>query len=125
MPAVRTFQDRVEKYQLKYPDAATQTARLTAVRDIMLLRFEAGSAPVADAIDTVRNIVESAGVPSGQHGVYYAFAQKLVKLMFSHSGLTLQYEVAGLKKYFATGLGADPRILDQIITAFLGSVPPY
>jgi hypothetical protein len=125
MPLVRKIADRLEKYNIKYPDAATQTARITAVKPIMDLRYQAASSPIVNVVDTVRGIIESAGVPSGFHGIYYAFGQILAKLMFSHSGATLNKEVVGLKNMWVTAYGADPAILDQIITAVLGTVPPY
>jgi hypothetical protein len=125
MPGVRTFSDRIEKYRLKYPDAATMTARLTAVKPLMDLRYQAASSPIVNAVAVVRNIVESSGVPSGLHGMYYAFGQLIAKLQFSHSGATLNAEVTGLKNYFVTAFKADPAILNKIITALLGGTPPY
>jgi len=125
MPFVRKIADRLEKYELKYPDAATMTARITAVKPIMDLRYEAASSPTANVVDIVRGIVESEGVPSGLHGIYYAFGQILAKLMFSHFGPTLNKEIVGLKQMFVTAYGADAVILDRIITAVLGAVPPY
>jgi hypothetical protein len=126
MPFVRRFADRVEKYQTKYPtDAAVITAKITAVKSIMDLRYEAASSPVVNVVSIVRNIVESEGVPSGQHALYYSFGQILAKLMFSHSGATLSKEISGLKQMWVTAYKADAAILDKIITAVLGAVPPY
>jgi len=125
MPTVRKLADRLEKYSVKYPDATTMTSRLTAVQSLMNLRYEAASSPIANIIDIVRGIIEPAGVPSGLHALYYSFGQKIAKLQFSHTGATLDKEIAGLKNMWVTAYGADPKILDQIITAILGSVPPY
>ncbi|MCC6050627.1 MAG: hypothetical protein LM580_07960 [Thermofilum sp.] len=125
MPFVRKIADRLEKYSIKYPDATTQTARLTAVKSIMDLRYQAASSPIVNVVDIVRGILEGEGVPSGLHGMYYAFGQALAKLQFSHTGATLNKEVAGLKNMWVTAYKADAAILDKIITAILGAVPPY
>jgi len=124
MPGVRKFREMVEKYELKY-DGANVTARLTAVVDIKNARYESASSPVVNIVETVRSILESSGVPAGLHGSYYAFAQKLAKLTFSHSGPTLDLLVSGLKSYFVTAHKLDTNILDKIILAVLGAVPPY
>ncbi len=124
MPGVRRFREMREKYELKY-DGANVTARLTAVKEIMDARYEAASSPVVNVVETVRSILETNGVPAGLHGTYYAFAQELAKLMFSHSGATLDLLVAGKKSYYITAHGLDPTILDKIILAVLGAVPPY
>jgi len=123
MPRVRGILDRVQKYELKYADATTMSARITAVKEIMDLRYEAASSPIVNVVEVVRGIVESEGVPSGLHGMYYAFGEMLAKAMFSHSGATLEKEVLGLKAYFTTAFGADATVLDAIITAVLGYVP--
>jgi hypothetical protein len=125
MPTVRKLADRLEKYNIKYPDATTMTSRITAVKPLMDLRYEAGSSPVANVVDIVRGIIEPAGVPSGLHALYYSFGQIIAKLQFSHTGGTLNKEIIGLKNMWVTAYGADPDILDQIITAILGAVPPY
>ena len=125
MPLVRRLLDRIEKYDLKYPDAATMTARLTAVKPLMDARYEAASSPIVNVIDVVRHILEDTGVPSGLHGLYYAFGEIIAKLMFSHSGATLNKEIVGLKSFWVTAYKADPTILDKIVTALLGAAPPY
>jgi hypothetical protein len=125
MPFVRKIADRLEKYSIKYPDATTQTARITAVKPIMDLRYQAASSPIVNVVDIVRGILEGEGVPSGLHGMYYAFGQILAKLQFSHTGATLNKEIAGLKNMWVTAYKADAEILDKIITAILGAVPPY
>jgi hypothetical protein len=125
MPFVRKIADRLEKYDIKYPDAATMTARITAVKPIMDLRYQAASSPIVNVVDIVRGIIESEGVPTGLHALYYAFGQILAKLMFSHTGATLNKEIVGLKNMWVIAYGADAKILDKIITAVLGAVPPY
>ena len=124
MPGVRRFREMREKYVLKY-DGDNVTARITAVKDIMDARYESASSPVVNVVETVRSILETNGVPAGLHGPYYAFAQELARLMFSHSGATLDFLVAGKKSYYITAHGLDATILDKIILAVLGAVPPY
>ncbi len=124
MPIVRTFADAREKYVTKY-DGANVTARLTAVGEIKNRRYQAGSSTIYNIVETVRGILESSGVPALAHGMYYAFAQKITKLTFSHSGATLSQMVSGLKAQWVTAYKADPAILDKIILAVLGTVPPY
>lgn len=125
MPGVRDVRDRLEKYGLKYPDAATMTARITAVKTLMDLRYEGASSPIVNVVDAVRSILEAEGVPAGMHGVYYAFAQMLQKALFSHSDATLGKVASGLKSYFVTAFGAEESIIDAILLAVLGTVPPY
>jgi hypothetical protein len=125
MPFVRKIADRLEKYEIKYPDATTMTARITAVKSLMDLRYQAASSPIVNVVDIVRGIIESEGVPTGLHALYYAFGQILAKLMFSHTGATLNKEIVGLKQMWVTAYGADAAILDRIVTAILGAVPPY
>jgi hypothetical protein len=125
MPFVRKIADRLEKYEAKYPDATTMTARITAVKSLMDLRYESASSPIVNVVDIVRGIIESEGVPSGLHALYYAFGQKVAAAMFSHTGPTLNKEIVGLKNMWVTAYGADTEILDRIVTAILGAVPPY
>jgi len=125
VPGVRGVRARLEKYDLKYPDAATMTARITAVKSLMDLRYESASSPMVNVVSVVRSILEAEGVPAGLHGMYYAFGQMLQKAIFSHSGATLNKYAAGLKSYFVTAFGADAEIIDKILVAVLGSAPPY
>jgi len=125
MPFVRKIADRLEKYALKYADAATMTAKLTAVKGLMDIRYEAGSSPIVNVVDIVRGIIESEGVPTGLHAMYYAFGQVVARLQFSHTGATLNKEIVGLKNMWVSAYNADATILDKIVTALLGAVPPY
>jgi len=118
MPIVKTLSDRVEKFRLKTP--ADQTgARYGAVKDIAVGRYVEGAGIITAVRERVREILEREGVPSGFHGVYYAFGFKLTKAALSHSGATLQAIVAGLKEWFVAK-GADPAILDKIINLIIG-----
>jgi len=117
--------ERYTKYNVKYPDATTMTARLTAVQTIMQTRYQAGQSPVYNAVEATRNILETHGVPAGLHGVYYAFAQELARNAMSHSGATLSKIVSGLKQKYVTAHNADPAILDAIVNVVIGGLPPY
>jgi len=124
MPGVKRFGDMREKYELKY-DGANVTTALTAVEEIKNRRYEAFSSPIVNIIETVRPILEANGVPAGQHGIYYAFAQVIQSKAFSHSGATLDSIIAGKKSEWITAHKADPTILDKIILAIIGTLPPY
>jgi len=126
MPIVKSrISDRYAKYALKYPDATTMTGRLTAVKEIMDLRYQAGSSVIYNAVEATRNILESKGVPTGLHGAYYAFAQELVQETFSHSGAVLNAIISGLKQKYVTAHGLDAKILDEIVKTVVGVLPPY
>lgn len=124
MPGVRRFRDMREKYEIKY-DGANVTTVLTNVLPLLLSRYEGASSPVVNTVETVRSILETSGVPAGLHGIYYSFAQELAKMMFSHSGPTLDLLISGKKAYYVTAHKADPKVLDKIILSILGAVPPY
>jgi len=124
MPIVKRFQDMKAKYEKKY-DGANVTTRLTAVKTLMDSRYEGAVSSIYNIVETVRDILSSEGVPTGQWAPYLAFGQILGKLMYSHSNVTLQKEVSGVKSYFVTAHKCDPAILDKIIEAVIGAVPPY
>jgi len=124
MPIVKRLGDMRAKYEAKY-DGTNVTNRLTAVKPIMEARYESATAAIYNAVEVTRNILSEEGVPTGLWAPYIAFAQIVAKTMFSHSGLTLQKEVSGVKSYFVTAQKCDPAILDRIIEALIGAVPPY
>jgi len=124
MPKVRSFMDMKEKYEVKYRGDIV-TARLTAVAEIKNSRYEAASSVIYNAIETARDILSTEGVPTGQWAPYIAFAEILAKLTFSHKNLTLLKEVSGVKAYFVTAHSCDAKILDKIVQAIIGTVPPY
>ncbi len=114
----KTLQDRFEKFTAKTsPDV--MGARYAASKDIALPRFLEGSSAMAAIIELSRNILETAGVPAGQQGVYFAFAQKARKAAWSHSGTTLQNFIEGLKAEFVAK-GCDPAVLDKIAALIAG-----
>jgi len=124
MGIVKSFKDMHQKYYLKY-DGTNVTTRLTAVKDLMDARYEGAVSTIYNVVETVRDILSAEGVPTGLWAKYMSFAQIVAKLTFSHKDLTLQKEIAGVKNYFVTAYKADPAILDRIVEAIIGIVPPY
>lgn len=120
----RKARDMFEKYPLKY-DGENVTTKLTAVKPLMELRYEAASSVIDTAVEAARSILSAKGVPTGQWAIYIAFAEILASKTLKHKGATLDAEASGLKQYFVTAHGADPAILDEIITAIIGAVPAY
>jgi len=118
MPLVKGLKERFEKYTVKTPPDITG-ARYAASKTIAVKRQLAGAGPIAEIIELTRNILESKGVPAGQHGVYYAFVEKIRKAAFSHSGTTLSNYIAGLKASF-TQKGCDPTVLDTLAKLIVG-----
>jgi len=124
MPIVKRLVDMHRKYELKY-DGTNVTNRLTNLKEIMDIRYESAQSIVYEVVETTRNILSEEGVPTGQWATYISFAEQLARLTFSHKGLTLEKEANGLKSYYITAYKADPTILDRILEAVLGAVPPY
>ena len=124
MPIVKRLQDMYEKYYTKYDGDNVRTT-FAAVSSIMYARYEGAMSPIYNVVETVRDILTSNGVPTGLHGMYYAFAQIIARMTFSHKAKTLQTEISGVKNYFITAYKADPKILDAIIQAVIGTLPPY
>jgi hypothetical protein len=118
MPLVKGLKERYEKFTAKTPPDVTG-ARYAASKPIAVKRELAGAGPISEIIELTRNILESKGVPAGQHGVYYAFVEKIRKAAFSHSGATLTAYVNGLKAAFAQK-GCDPAILDTLSKLIVG-----
>jgi len=121
MPLVKGLRDRVDKFSAKTPADQTGT-RYGAVKDIAVGRFTEWASGPVEFRELVRNVLEKEGVPAGQQGMYYAFAFKCRKALFSHSGPTLKAVINGLINDFTTGKGADPAILKKIATMILGEV---
>jgi hypothetical protein len=119
MPLVKGLKERYEKFTAKTPPDVVG-ARYAASKAIAYKRELAGAGAIAEVIELARNILESKGVPAGQHGVYYAFVEKVRKAMFSHTGATLKAYVDGLKAAFAQK-GADPAILDTLAKLLVGA----
>ena len=124
MPIVKRFQDMHEKWYAKY-DGANVTTTLTAVKPLMEARYEGAQSTIYNVVERVRDILAEEGVPTGMYATYMAFAQIIARMTFSHKDKTLQTEISGVKNYFVTAYKADPAILDRIVEAILGIVPPY
>jgi len=121
MPIVKGLGERVAKFTAKTAPDRVGT-RYDAVKSIAIKRFTEFGSGVAEFRELVRNAIESAGVPAGKQGVYYAFALKARKAVFSHTGDTLMAYINGLIADFTTGKGADPRVLRKIAAMILGEV---
>ena len=124
MPIVKRIQDMYEKYYTKY-DGANVTTTFTAVRELMYARYEGAQSVIYNVVETTRDILAEEGVPTGLWAIYMAFAQIIASKTFSHKDKTLQTEISGVKNYFITAYKADPKILDRIVEAVLGILPPY
>ncbi|MEM4037789.1 MAG: hypothetical protein QW700_08375 [Desulfurococcaceae archaeon] len=119
MPLTKGLRERVEKYTAKMVPE-TVGARYGASKPIAVARFSANASGIVEFRELVRTVLEANNVPAGQQGVYYAFAFKCRKALFSHEGATLKDIINGLIQDFTTGKGADPRILAKIASMVLG-----
>jgi len=124
MPTVKSLVDMHRKYDIKY-DGTNVTTTFTAMKPLMEVRYEAGSAVIYNIVERVRDILSSEGVPTGLWATYLSFAEIIARMTFSHKDLTLQKEISGIKAYFTTAYKADTTILNKIVQAVLGTVPPY
>lgn len=120
MPLTKGLRERVEKYTAKMVPE-TVGARYGASKSIAVARYTAWASAVTEFRELVRTVLEANNVPAGQQGVYYAFAFKCRKALFSHEGATLKDVVNGLIQDFTTGKGADPKILAKIASMVLGA----
>jgi len=118
MPIVKTLADRVDKFTKKTPPDQTGT-RYGAVKDLAVGRFIEGAGLISAIRERARIVLESEGVPSGDHGVYYAFVQKALSYAMSHSGQTLAKIIEGLKSWF-TSKGCDPSVLEKLASLITG-----
>lgn len=118
MPQVSSLSDRATKFSKKTaPDRVG--ARYDASKEIAVERYgEAVSVRFA-VQEMVRNLLSTKGVPPGQQGVYYAFAFMVLSKRWSHTGDAFEKFVEGIKARFVA-FGADPAILDSIMTLFTG-----
>lgn len=119
MPLVKSLSDRVQKYTAKYSSDVVKT-RLSQVQAIAEARYTDAVPVITTVREFTRNILETAGVPAGQHAIYYSFAFKLASKLMKHGNETAEQIVAGLKAEWETVHGADPNILDQIANLVKG-----
>jgi hypothetical protein len=118
VPLVKGLAERYAKFTAKTPPDITG-ARYAASKEIAVKRMLEYASATAAAVELARNVLETSGVPAAQHGVYYAFVQKVRKAAFSHSGADLKAIVEGLKALF-TAKGADPTVLDTLAKLIIG-----
>ncbi len=124
MPLVIKFGGMINKYSAKYSGTNVTTA-LTAVKTLMDARYEAATSVIYNAQETARRVLSDKGVPPGLWAPYIAFAEQVAKYQFSHSSMTLQKILSGLKNYFVTAHGCDPAIIDSLIAELTGVTPAY
>jgi hypothetical protein len=124
MPIVKRFLEANRKYVAKY-SGTNVTAALTAVKTLMDARYEAAMSVIYNAQEVARKVLSEKGVPPGVWAPYIAFAEQVARFQFSHSGLTLQKILSGLKSQYVSAHNCDPSILDSIILELTGIAPPY
>lgn len=124
MPIVKKFLEASQKYSAKYSGTNVTTA-LTAVKTLMDARYEAAASVIYNAQEVARKVLSTNGVPPALWAPYIAFAEQIAKFQFSHSGLTLQKILSGLKSQYVTAHGCDPAVLDSIILELTGTAPVY
>jgi len=112
------------KYNAKY-DGTNVTNAITAVKDIMDMRYQSAISVTFDVVDRVKALLAEKGVPPTQYAVYLSFALALASKTYSHSGNSLAIMASALKAQWKEEHGADPAILDAIIQEVTGLVAPY
>ncbi len=118
MPIVKSLSDRVEKFKAKTAADRVGT-RYGAVKDLAVSRYLDNTGDLVAVRERARKILESEGIPTGTHGVYYAFVFKAISAAQSHSGPALEKVIEGLKQRFVAK-GADPAILDKLANLIVG-----
>lgn len=121
MPVVRDLSTRYAKYMAKM-DPDRVSARYEAVKQIAISRYLEGVAPIRSAVESVKALLDSEGVPAGDYALYISFAETLLKRMRSYNGATFMNVALGLKQYWINK-GADPLILDKVIALITGTTP--
>lgn len=113
---VRAQAYRQKKYQAKI-DPDVVRARFSAQRDVMAEQTSARFADLASVEQSVKSVIEPAGVPTITIPFYLNFGRELYSLSNKFSGVTLANE-AKLKyeKWKAKGLTAN--LLKQIAELF-------
>jgi len=124
MPIVKTLNQMVDKYQTKY-SGSNVTTDLTAEGDLPAKRYEEAMTIIYNAVETVREILGNNNVPPGQWAVYVSLGEELARLTYHFSGATLQTAANAKATYFISTYGANPSIVDQIVSAITGSSSTY
>jgi len=112
MPLVVPLGEQIQRFSSKTAPDRVGT-RYDAMKTIAIQKYIDNHAPFAVLVDLVKKILADKGVPSGEYGIYIAFAEQLLKKAQKHAGKTLDKVVLGLKQKFVAK-GCDPAILDVI-----------
>jgi hypothetical protein len=116
--------EQLTKYEAKYSGDNVKTVLTLIHETIMVPRYQASVSAVRADIDTAIRILEENGVPTGRFAPCIAFAEKIAREKFSHTGPTLVATANGWKAYFvAQGCPSD--IADKIFAALVGAVGYY
>jgi len=124
MPLYKTGLDMWKKYERKFNPTVVGT-RFTDVRDLALERAQAGLNLVGVARDLVRPILDEYGITGGERATYLAFATALLRHIVRQKGKAASKYADGLKAYYVTTFGLDPKVLDEIIQVIVGWAIPY
>jgi len=124
MPVPRTPSKRYNKWDAKF-DPEVVSSRFTAVKTVAEGNAQDGMIPFADLDFQLNSILDSNGIAGPDRAKYKAFARKLFKSAYRHSGTALDHVALGLKDYFTVAYGCDPSVLDSIILFILGYTPTY
>lgn len=121
MPSVKSIDERYEKFKAKTAPDRVGT-RFDAVKSIALERYIHGSAAVVSIREQVRNLLSSLGVPAGDWALYMSFANYIAGKVDKYFDKTMAARLLGAKANW-TIRGADPSVLNKIISMIYGSVP--
>jgi len=124
MPVPRTPSKRYNKWDAKF-DPEVVSSRFTAIKSVAEANAQDGLIPFADLDFQLNDILDRNGIAGVDRAKYKAFARKLLKSSYRHTGSALDHVALGLKTYFVTAYGCDPSVLDSIILFVLGYTPTY
>jgi len=113
-----------KKYSTKY-DGTNVTNAVTAVKEIMDMRYQSAISVTFDVVDRIKALLADKGVAPTMYAVYLSFGLALASKTYSHSGNSLALTASALKAQWVEEHGADPAILDAIIQEVTGLVAPY
>lgn len=121
MPSVKSLAERYEKFKAKTAPDRVGT-RFEAAKPVALGRFIDGAAPVVSVRELVRDLLSSLGVPAGDWSLYISFAQYVAARVGGYGDRTLARRILGAKANWVAR-GADPAVLDKLVSMICGSVP--
>jgi len=118
---VRLPEYRIRKHYAKLVPAQVRT-RYDAMKDMMVEQEYVKFGELVDLEETVRPILQQAGITSMTFVIYYAFARALWKKMMMFTGGTLDVWAQILyEKFKARGLNAT--VLQDIASALGVTIP--